>query len=78
MAAVTLYAEAASRWQVFGNVPERAYALLGQGRFLRVLGRPEALEPLLEARKLFTSMGYTPALAETEELLGQATAARTA
>ena len=30
-AAASLYAEAAERWQGFGNVPERAYALLGQG-----------------------------------------------
>ena len=32
--AATLYAEAAARWQEFGNVPERAHALLGQGRCL--------------------------------------------
>ena len=35
----TLYAEAAERWREFGNVPERAYALLGQGRCLAALGR---------------------------------------
>jgi class 3 adenylate cyclase/tetratricopeptide (TPR) repeat protein len=67
--AAALYAEAASRWQEFGNVPERAYALLGQGRCLRALGRPGAEEPLLEARDLFASMGYRPALAETDALL---------
>ena len=38
--AATLYAEAAARWQEFGNVPEHAYALLGQGRCLLALGRP--------------------------------------
>ena len=38
--AATLYAEAAARWQEFGNVPERAYALLGQGRCLLALGQP--------------------------------------
>jgi tetratricopeptide (TPR) repeat protein len=69
--AVGLYSEAAARWQEFGNVPERAYALLGQGRCLRALGRAGAEEPLLEARELFASMGYKPALAETEELLRQ-------
>src|SRR5439155_8844973 len=37
--AAALYAEAAKRWQEFGNVPERAYALLGQGRCLLTLGR---------------------------------------
>jgi class 3 adenylate cyclase/tetratricopeptide (TPR) repeat protein len=67
--AAALYADAVSRWQQFGNVPERAYALLGQGRCLRTLGRPGAEEPLLEARDLFASMGYGPALAETDALL---------
>ena len=73
--AATLYAEAAERWQEFGNVPERAYALLGQGRCLLALGRPGAEEPLREARDLFASMGYKPALAETEALLEQTAAA---
>ncbi len=73
--AATLYGEAATRWQEFGNVPERAYALLGQGRCLRRLGAPEAERPLREARELFASMGYTPALAETEALLGESEAA---
>jgi class 3 adenylate cyclase/tetratricopeptide (TPR) repeat protein len=72
--AAGLYAEAAARWQEFGNVPERSYALLGQGRCLRTLGRPEADAPLREARDLFASMGYKPALAETEALLEQAAA----
>jgi hypothetical protein len=56
-------------------VPERAYALLGQGRCLAALGKPEAEEPLREARELFASMGYKPPLAETEALLGGAEAA---
>ena len=73
--AATLYGEAATRWQEFGNVPERAYALLGQGRCLRRLGAPEPERPLREARELFASMGYTPALAETEALLGESEAA---
>jgi hypothetical protein len=73
----TLYAEAAARWQEFGNVPERAYALLGQGRCLRALGRTEAEQPLREARELFQSMGYKPALAESDALLEQVAAAAT-
>jgi class 3 adenylate cyclase len=73
--AAGLYAEAAARWREFGNVPERAYALLGQGRCLSALGRPEAEAPLREARDLFASMGYKPALAETEALVGQSRAA---
>jgi predicted ATPase/class 3 adenylate cyclase len=67
--AATLYADAAQQWHQFGNVPERAYALVGQGRCLTALGDPAAEHPLTEARELFASMGYKPALAETEALL---------
>ena len=56
-------------------MPERAYALLGQGRCLAALGKPEAEEPLLAARELFASMGFTPALAETDALQARAEAA---
>ena len=73
--AATLYADAAARWNQFGNLPERAHALLGQGRCLRALGRPRAEQPLREARDLFAAMSYKPALAETEALLEQTTAA---
>jgi class 3 adenylate cyclase len=75
-AAAELYAEAAGRWQSFGNVPEQAYARLGQGRSLVALGRPEAEQPLGEARELFAAMGYQPAFAETEALLEQTAAAQ--
>ena len=73
--AAATFAEAAERWREFGNVPERGYALLGQGRCLSVLGQPEAEQPLREARELFASMGYKPALAETEALLDESEAA---
>jgi hypothetical protein len=73
--AATLYADAAGRWQQFGNVPERAHALLGQGRCLAALGKPEAEQPLRETRELFASMGYLPAIAETDALLGESEAA---
>jgi class 3 adenylate cyclase/tetratricopeptide (TPR) repeat protein len=69
--AAALYAQAAKNWRQFGNVPERAYALLGQGRCLRALGQPGAEEPLREGRDLFASMGYGPAQAEAEALLEQ-------
>lgn len=72
--AASVYAEAADRWEGFGNVPERAYALLGQGRSLVALGEPGAEHPLGEARKLFASMDYKPALTETEALLERAAA----
>jgi class 3 adenylate cyclase/tetratricopeptide (TPR) repeat protein len=72
-AAAGLHCEAAERWQEFGNVPERAYALLGQGRCLHALGDlAAAQQPLAEAREFFASMGYKPALTETEGLLQQA------
>jgi class 3 adenylate cyclase/tetratricopeptide (TPR) repeat protein len=67
--AAALYAEAAERWRAFGNVPEHAYALLGRGRCLVALGQTGAERPLHEARELFDSMGYKPALAEAEALL---------
>jgi class 3 adenylate cyclase len=73
--AATLYADAAQRWSEFGSVPERAHALLGHGRCLLALGDPAAEVPLAAARELFKSMGYKPALAETETLLQQTTAA---
>ena len=72
--AATLYAEAAARWQEFGNVREHAYALLGQGRCLVALGDPAAEQPLRRAAELFSSMGYRPALAETETLLDRTSA----
>jgi tetratricopeptide (TPR) repeat protein len=75
--AAALYAEAAERWKEFGNVPERAYALLGYGRCLLALGTPDAEKPLREAQELFASMGYQPALAETEALLGEGEGAAT-
>jgi hypothetical protein len=69
--AAALYGEAARRWHQFGNVREHAYALLGQGRCLVALGDPSAEQSLRQAADLFTSMGYKPALAETERLLAR-------
>jgi hypothetical protein len=69
--AAMLYAEAAERWRTFGNVPECAYALLARGRSLMALRERAADQPLYEARDLFVSMGYKPALMETDALLGE-------
>ena len=55
--------------------PERAYALLGQGRCLAALGKPAAEAPLREACELFSTMGYKPALAKTKALLAENEAA---
>lgn len=69
--AARLYADAAARWRAFGNVPEHAYALLGQGRSLRALGDPAAEAALAEARALFIATGYRAALTETDALLAE-------
>jgi hypothetical protein len=73
--AAALYAEAAGRWREFGDVPERAYALLGHGRCLLSVDRAAAKVPLATARELFASLGYKPALTEAEALLAQDEAA---
>jgi class 3 adenylate cyclase/tetratricopeptide (TPR) repeat protein len=69
--AETHYVDAAERWRRFGNVPELAYALLGQGRCLHALGDPASEHPLIEARDLFAAMDYAPALAAAQALLDQ-------
>jgi tetratricopeptide (TPR) repeat protein len=64
------HAEAGSRWERFGLVPERGHALLGLGRCLLEVGRRgEAAEPLQEARAVFAHLGAAPILAETNALL---------
>jgi class 3 adenylate cyclase/tetratricopeptide (TPR) repeat protein len=73
--AAQLYHEAAERWRAFGNVPERAYAMLGEGRCLASIDETEAEETLREAKRLFAGLGYKPALAEAESLLGESEAA---
>jgi tetratricopeptide (TPR) repeat protein len=73
--AATLHAKASERWREFGDATECAYALLGRGRCLVTLSRPEAEQPLREAVEIFTALGYRPALAEAEMLRQHATAA---
>jgi hypothetical protein len=68
-----VYLAAASGWEQHGNVPEQAYALVGQGRCLVALADPAAEQPLSQAAELFSSMGYRPALAEAETLIAQTT-----
>jgi class 3 adenylate cyclase/tetratricopeptide (TPR) repeat protein len=72
--AAHLYAQAAERWEGFGVVPERAFALLGHGRCLVTLGDSDAAAVLREARQVFASLGARPALAETDGLLEMAIA----
>jgi class 3 adenylate cyclase/tetratricopeptide (TPR) repeat protein len=69
------YADAADRWERFGVVAERAFALLGQGRCLVGLARPnEAVTVLRRAREIFERLQAAPALAEIDALLQEATA----
>jgi predicted ATPase/class 3 adenylate cyclase len=72
--AADAYAEVATQWRQFGDLPELADALLGQGRCLVARGSLGADGPLSEARDLFTAMGYAPALNEIDTLLRRATA----
>jgi hypothetical protein len=72
-AAAQAYADAADRWNRFGVVPGRAFALLGQGRCLLELSRAtEALPILRHAREILERLRAAPALAETDTLLQQA------
>jgi tetratricopeptide (TPR) repeat protein len=71
--ALRLYAEAAARWQQFGQVSEHAHALLGHGRVALALGQPGADESLRAAHGILTSLDYQAPLAETENLLADAT-----
>ncbi len=73
-AAADAYADAASRWESFGAVPEQGFALLGQGRCLLELSRPgESTEALQQAREIFMGCGMSPAIEETDALLAKAT-----
>jgi hypothetical protein len=73
-AAVAGYQDAAARWHGFTMYVEEAFALLGQGRCLLVLDRPdEAVPRLHQAKDSFTRMGALPALTESQGLLADAT-----
>ena len=69
--ALALYEQASKVWHEFGGIPQRAEVLLGQGRCRIALGYAGAEVPLAQARDLLQSMGYKPALAETEKLLAE-------
>jgi tetratricopeptide (TPR) repeat protein len=71
--AAELYAEAASRWEEYGHVLERGYALLGAGRCLARLGRwAEASARLGEARAVFAALHAGALAAEAERWLEKA------
>lgn len=51
--AARLHEQAAAAWEAFGHLPEQGLALLGAGRCLRRLGRPEAGARLRAALAVF-------------------------
>ena len=63
------YEEAAGGWSGYGHVYEHALALLGQGRCLARLGRPEGEHVLRVAQRHLTALGARPAAAEAAGLL---------
>jgi hypothetical protein len=67
-----LHAEAAAAWGEMGCVVEQALSLLGRGRSLVQLGRPEAARDLDEARRIFSQRQARPLEAEAERLIGAA------
>jgi class 3 adenylate cyclase/tetratricopeptide (TPR) repeat protein len=72
-AAANGYGDAAARWEDFGVVTERAFAMLGQGRSLIAMGEAQAGKAaLVDARETFAALRAAPALAETEALLTRA------
>jgi class 3 adenylate cyclase/tetratricopeptide (TPR) repeat protein len=64
------YADVARRWLRYGSIPERALALLGEGRCLRHLGEQDADDRLRMARDLFASLGASNAVEGTDAVLG--------
>jgi tetratricopeptide (TPR) repeat protein len=64
--------ESGECWQRFGATLEQAYALLGEGRCLTLLGDPQADQSLRRARALFDTMGARPRLNECDTLIAQA------
>jgi hypothetical protein len=55
--AAGLYENAAERWDAYGSVVERGYALLG-------LGRCGDMSAQIEGRSIFTSLGASPLVAQ--------------
>jgi hypothetical protein len=67
--AVLRYEEAAARWADYGHQLERAQALLGAGRCLLALGRPDGHVQLESARTLLATLDAGPLLAEADAAL---------
>jgi hypothetical protein len=72
--AAGLYEQVAERWTQYGHVFERGQGLLGAGRCLVRLNRPQAAPKLQDARTSFAALGARPLLAETDAWLLDAAA----
>jgi len=72
--AAGLYEQVAERWTQYGHVLERGQGLLGAGRCLVRLNRPQAASKLKDARTSFAALGARPLLAETDAWLLDAAA----
>jgi hypothetical protein len=72
--AAGLYEQVAERWTQYGHVLERGQGLLGAGRCLVRLNRPQAAPKLQDARTSFAALGARPLLAETDAWLLDAAA----
>jgi class 3 adenylate cyclase/tetratricopeptide (TPR) repeat protein len=68
--AALAYDEAASRWGNYGHRLEQAWALLGAGRCLLALGRPDARRRLRDSRAALAALRAAPLLAEVDAALG--------
>jgi class 3 adenylate cyclase/tetratricopeptide (TPR) repeat protein len=67
--AAGLYAEAAAGWSTYRNTLEHALTLLGQGRCLTQLGRPEAERALRVALQRLEALGARPSAVQARKLL---------
>jgi class 3 adenylate cyclase/tetratricopeptide (TPR) repeat protein len=72
--AARLYEQVAERWTQYGHVLERGQGLLGAGRCLVRLKRPQAAPRLQDARTSFAALGARPFMAETDAWLLDAAA----
>ena len=73
----TLHREAAKTWSRLGDVVERAWGLLGEGRCLAQLGDGDAAaDRLRAAREAFVSFGAEPWVAEADDWLARAESPR--
>ena len=70
------YDEAAARWADYGHQLERARALLGAGRCLLALGRPEGRLRLQDARAALLALNARSLLAEADAALTGTAAVR--